>query len=163
MKLKTEFQDEGFEKGEVADVSIATMSDGRIIVRAKAKRGGEHTFYYDSLEVLYNDWSDCEEPKAYWYIAYNGTVGCFEYNEDCQYMDFNWQDKLKQIGNYFETKEEAELAVRKLEAWKRLKDKGFKFDGYHIPAGEIHFNMAIQREAMDEFIKDMGICFGGEE
>lgn len=163
MKLKTEFQDEGFEKGEVADVSIATMSDGRIIVRAKAKRGGEHTFYYDSLEVLYNDWSDCEEPKAYWYIAYNGTVGCFEYNEDCQYMDFNWQDKLKQIGNYFETKEEAELAVRKLEAWKRLKDKGFRFiegyldnnDDFIIKAKLGHVGLIDQ--------PDVSLLFGGEE
>lgn len=30
MKLKTKFQDEDFELGEVADVNIATMPDGRI-------------------------------------------------------------------------------------------------------------------------------------
>lgn len=33
---------------------------------------------------------------------------------------------IKEIGNYFATKEEAEKALEKIKAWKRLKDKGLK-------------------------------------
>lgn len=36
---------------------------------------------------------------------------------------------LKGIGLWFNTKEETELAIRKLKAWKRLKDGGFEFNG----------------------------------
>lgn len=35
------------------------------------------------------------------------------------------------IGNCFKTKEEAEKAVEKLKAWKRLKDSGLKFKGWN--------------------------------
>ena len=58
MKLRTVFHDEAFEFGEVADVAIATTPDGRIMARATAKAGGEHTFYYDTLWGLWNDWAD---------------------------------------------------------------------------------------------------------
>ena len=118
--------------------------------------GNQNT--YSSLAEFIDEWEDYEEPKEhYWVIDEDGVLVCRTVG------DFTNEGMCKQIGNYFETREEAEKAVERLRAWKRLKDKGFKFDGYHIPAGEIHFNMAIQREAMDEFIKDMGICFGGEE
>lgn len=36
-----------------------------------------------------------------------------------------------EIGNCFQTKEEAERAVEKLKAWKRLKDSGLKFKGWN--------------------------------
>lgn len=35
------------------------------------------------------------------------------------------------IGNCFKTKEEAEKAVEKLKAWKRLKDSGLKFKDWN--------------------------------
>ena len=60
MKLKTVFQDEDFELGEVADVDIATMPDGRIKAQAVAKAGGLHTFFYDTLWGLWNDWADVD-------------------------------------------------------------------------------------------------------
>lgn len=60
MKLRTVFIDEAFEFGEVADVNIATMPDGRIKAQAEAKSGGVHTFFYDSLWGLWNDWADVD-------------------------------------------------------------------------------------------------------
>jgi hypothetical protein len=78
-------------------------------------------WYKYGLSLLAEYWEDVpEEPKEYWYIdtsmmevTYN-TLGA-----ESDVEEFN-----KQIGNYFETKEEAEKAVEKLKAWKRLKDKG---------------------------------------
>lgn len=58
MELRTKFQDEDFELGEVADVAMATNPDGRITLRAKANKGGEITVYYKSLKDLTDDWED---------------------------------------------------------------------------------------------------------
>lgn len=117
-----------------------------------------------TLESLTKEWEDVpEEPKGHWYIAYNGTVGYFKYDDDWQYMDFNWQDKIKQIGNSFETKEEAEKAVEKLKAWKRLKDKGFSFHGYDdgykhdFNSGHIEFYV----ENSSDVLADLDLLFSG--
>lgn len=84
--------------------------------------------------------------------------------------------KLRQIGNTFEPKEEAEKAVEKLKAWKRLKDKGFRFEGWQdleacdekesLIAKRIVDGENIIGFTMDDYhdcIKDLNICFGGEE
>ena len=107
-------------------------------------------------EMVEAGWEDYEEPKAYWYIDDAGVMQ----------VDQILSSKInmrKSIGNYFDTKEEAEKAVEKLKAWKRLRDKGFKFDGYHIPAGEIHFDIEIPKGSLDEIAKDFTFLFGGEE
>lgn len=83
----------------------------------------EITGYYNSLAKLNSEWEDYEEPKEYWYIDPEGTIIC-EPDDEAPYDDYR-----KQIGNYFETKEEAEKAVERLRAWKRLKDRGFRFEG----------------------------------
>lgn len=73
--------------------------------------------------------------------------------------------KNKEIGNYFETKEEAEKAVEKLKAWKRLKDKGFKFCG--IDGDCIRFSIDISKvnstKEKEELNKYGESLFGGEE
>lgn len=77
-----------------------------------------------TLKELNEGWEDYyEEPKGYWsYDTFNNDVTFNSIaNEDDRKAD-------QEIGNYFETKEEAEKAVEKLKAWKRLKDKGFRFD-----------------------------------
>lgn len=109
-------------------------------------------------EMIEAGWEDYEEPKKYWLISpVDADVEQTEMDGD-EVDTFN-----KQIGNYFETKEEAEKAVGKLKAWKRLKDKGFKFNDYHIPAGEIYFDMEIPKGSLDEIAKDLDLLFGGEE
>ena len=62
-----------------------------------------------------------EESKDYWYLNCNGDVIRAVYKSD------DLERSLIAIGNYFESPEEAEKAVEKLEAWKRLKDFGCGF------------------------------------
>lgn len=77
---------------------------------------------YGTLEAVVGEWQDYEEPKEYWYIEGEGDIHSIR-TELCDELEIH---TMKQIGNYFETKEDAELAVRKLKAWRRLKDKGFR-------------------------------------
>lgn len=116
---------------------------------------------YDSLAELNEEWEDYEEPKKYWYVSRFGYVV-----EDID-EDFDADKQRKEIGNYFETKEEAERAVEKLKAWKRLKDRGFKFKTIHRnPQGSYNiyanFEGHIPPSSNDINI-DLNICFGGEE
>lgn len=80
--------------------------------------GWEDGLVYGSLEELNEEWEDYEEPTEYWFITSTGIVAQDEDNGSSVHM------ARKPIGNYFETQEEAEKAIEKLKAWKRLKDKG---------------------------------------
>lgn len=113
---------------------------------------------YTSLTELNEEWEDYEEPKKYWFINPCGEVVSF-YEEDENPDDTK---ASKAIGDYFDTREEAEQAVEKLKAWKRLKDNGFKFDewerdkefsgDYIIKASDYH--------TCDD--KDLELLFGGK-
>ena len=174
MKLKTKFQDEDFKLGEVTDVDIATMPDGRIKAQAIAEAGGNHTFYYDNLQEMYEKWEDApEEPKTFWAISWAGEPEEYDAKKTPQEL----KDMAKQIGNYFETKEEAEKAVEKLKAWKRLKDKGFRFCGLmedytritggYFPARNgrryLQFNKSEEDEWLKENWEDLDLLFGGDK
>ena len=167
MKLKTKFQDEDFELGEVVDATISTTSlvDTHIKLKAKAKRGGEHMFNFSRISELFELFEDYEEPEDFYIVEQRGTIGS-RFRTGAEY-----EEKFKSIGNYFETREEAEKAVEKLKAWKRLKDKGFSFDpvdryealcgnGFNIP---ITATMPTEAYTDAEVSKDLDICFGGEE
>lgn len=107
-------------------------------------------------------WEDYKEPKEYWCIDWAGGInhitvldGADEYEED-----------KKAIGNYFETQEEVEKAVEKLKAWKRLKDKGFRFTAWYGGSKNISYEITslenktyIPRQICD----DLDLLFGGEE
>ena len=113
---------------------------------------------YRSIAELAEEWEDYEEPKEYWYIDTFGkcdisaeTIGEYE----------NIEAFAKEIGNYFETQEEAEKAVEKLKAWKRLKDKGFRFiDHIDRDSGQ-----GMTRYEWNGYIngEDLDLLFGGEE
>ena len=79
---------------------------------------------YTSLAKLIAEWEDYEEPHT-WYINDRGYV---VFNEG--HFTSEGEKDVKSIGNYFETKEEADKAVEKLKAWKKLRDKGFRFEGW---------------------------------
>lgn len=79
---------------------------------------------YNSLAELNAEWEDYEEPKGFWMI---NVLGIVEYVHDLTEAEVKM---MEEIGNYFETEEEAEKAAEKLKAWKRLKDKGFWFDNW---------------------------------
>ena len=73
-----------------------------------------------TLTELNAEWEDYEEPKEWWHIYGNQVL-----KSDCVGV---LEDDFKEIGNYFETKEEAEKAVEFLKAIKTLKDNGIRFE-----------------------------------
>lgn len=115
-----------------------------------------------TLARLNDAFEDYEEPKRYWIINGDGLVCPSNYGE-CPHSDL-----LKEkIGNHFETEEEAEKASEKLKAWKRLKDKGFRFTKYKSKIGwekdwfEIEAN--CECDVIEEIEEDLDLLFGGEE
>ena len=99
---------------------------------------------YNSLAELNEEWEDYEEPETFWYMTAWGDVK--EYSQD----QFAIKQKIA-IGNYFETKEEAEKAVEKLKAVAKLKEFGFRFidwelDMKTVADGKIWFDIGINTE-----------------
>jgi len=121
---------------------------------------------FNSLAELNAEWEDMPEEsvKPYWFI--NDLDGepmkCDLKN--CGKSNFiEWSKHRKQIGNYFETKEEAEIAVAKLKAWKRLKDKGLRFYNNKTICeyGNVSYGLDYIVSGVDE--KDLNLLFGVEE
>lgn len=125
-------------------------------------RLGDKEYEYHTLAELNEEWEDePEEPKEYWYIDWTPEIGVYHTRD----VDSDADKRQKEIGNYFETKEEAEKAVGKLKAWKRLKDKGFKFDGVY---DDYTIKFTAPKEEIGWFWcngmdKDLNLLFGGEE
>ncbi len=113
---------------------------------------------YKKLADLYAEWEDYEEPEGWWFIdrayephATNSTLRNLEAD--------------RRIGNYFETKEEAEQAVEKLKAWKRLKDKGYYFKRWNVYKNHFEIVLSVKEYDFitDEVKQDLDLLFGGEE
>ena len=125
----------------------------------------DFNYFISKINKIQEEWEDCEEPKEYWYIdTTEGSV--VEHTQEC----FELTDKeRKEIGNYFETKEEAERAVEKLKAWKRLKDNGFEFDGIRLEGSncliktKLKDNTGVTFNNAQQFYEDVDLLFGGEE
>ena len=115
-------------------------------------------FTVNSLAELNEEWEDYEEPKDYWAIDIysNGAEDFKNSNDDVD--KFN-----KEIGNYFETREEAEKAVEKLMAWKRLKDNSWKLVYYNIATREASVIFSTVYTITKQDRKDLELLFGGEE
>lgn len=142
----------------IEDIDLGNNADGIWLGMTK----------YNSLAELNEEWEDYEELE-YWYIDNNGDILFSDLDDDKLWKDL--AEERKQIGNYFETKEEAEKAVEKLKAFKRLKDKGFRFD--LSPALEhcddkkfdisIIGTMPAKWWYNDKVVDDIHYIFGGEE
>jgi len=122
----------------------------------------EHTQTYNSLAELNEEWEDAPEDAIQVYIE--GIQNVFM-SGGRVYIDYA-------------TAKEAEESVRKLKAWKRLKDKGFRFEGHsmlnYAPNDTYDYSPSIgfsipeldkdePYEYPEEIEKDLDICFGGEE
>lgn len=142
MKLKNKKTGENYE---------TTMP---IVFNIKTSDGGEHTVSCESIKELNEKWEDC---NGYYYIGDGGDVNLSRTKYRLEHED----EAHEEIGNYFETEEEVELAVRKLKAWKRLKDKGFRFiDHTDFDDGNITIWGKFNKE-LD--VRDVDLLFGGEE
>ena len=107
-----------------------------------------------TLEILTKEWEDApEEPKGIqciYYVNHFDTV------------------KLDGVIVGFGSKEEAELAVRKLKAWTRLEDKGFRFTAWKngifldgTIAGQVRYEFPIDNK--DDIEKDLDLLFCTED
>lgn len=125
---------------------------------------------YDSLAELNEEWEDVpEEPKEYWFIDWTSENDLNNFIDSGDEVD----ESNKSIGNYFETREEAEKAVEKLKAWKRLKDRGFRFESFNFdrqPVTNAMVNLIIKATFNEGYDKDavklgdLDLLFsGGEE
>jgi len=124
---------------------------------------------YTSLAELNEEWKDYEESKDnnYWYIDDFGRIQfSSEILDEVGEHPNNWMAR-KLFGNYFETQEEAEKAVEKLKAWKRLKDDGITYsldEGDGTPYIIIHSKEEkgpVQKVL--RIFEDLTLLFGGEE
>ena len=118
--------------------------------------GDLHLDDFNSLAELNAEWEDApEEPKEYWYIDYDGGILCDEFDNSSA------EKMMISMGNHFGSLEEAEKAVEKLKAWKRLRSSGFRFiDHTDFDDGNITIWGKFNKE-LDE--RDVNLLFGGEE
>ena len=118
---------------------------------------------YNSLAELNADWEDYEEPKVGYII--DPMEEDYVSVDDSGYEESD-VERAKELGIWLETKEEAEKAVEKLKAWKRLKDKGFEFIGKTYETdkrfGSIFYKVDEDTYSED-IIGDLDLLFGGEE
>lgn len=110
---------------------------------------------YEPFNGSIDEWEDApEELKEYWYISDGGDVYGFSY----YYLGSEIEEAHREISNLFESKEEAEQAVEKLKAWRRLRELGlFRWGSLNevkVACGYRHY-VGIER--------DFEIVFGGEE
>jgi hypothetical protein len=169
MKLRNKKTGEIVDDGYVRETHDFQF-DGQKHVLAVFKGNGHRppervSGAYNSLAELNEEWEDApEEPKDYWWISPVDTdvVHCVEDAKD-EMDKYN-----KEIGNYFETKEEAEKAVEKLKAIQRLKNYYLKFK-LDFVKNKIDFTYRLDgtlHSSVDEeriIFEDMNLLFGGEE
>lgn len=158
MKLKNR------NNGVIGDLVAYDADKGIFAVKAQ---GGDRCYYY-SLAALHEVWEDAPEEKSFWHINEQGSADKYPSDLIARKSIIR---KYKEIGNYFETEEEAEKAAEKLKAFKRLKHKGFRFEpvdryealcgnGFNIP---ITATMPPEAYTDVEVSKDLDILFGGKE
>lgn len=140
------------ETGEIREAE--TREDGVYLWHTTA--GG---WFKYGLTKLADEWEEYESPGFYWYVDFNGKIAC-------ALRDDNWE-REKAIGNVFETREEAEKAVEKLETLQRLKDKGFVFQGWEEGnlgngIGTIDFYIP-EYDLETDVVDDLNLLFEGEE
>lgn len=147
--------------GEIVDFNYLQTDYISPLLLTVSTNGGPEMFNYYSLAEINEEWEDYEEPKLHWYI-----YGAEPFEVDEQNMDKDYVAELKSIGNYFETKEEAEKAVEKLKAWKRLKDIGCRFildDNFAVKFVGPEVTKIVSAEEGRMLCDDYRLLFGGEK
>lgn len=128
-------------------------------MKLRNKKTGEIVEFNEEWEA-YKEFKDI----TYWYIDILGKVGFSTEILDEVVGTPNNILLLKSIGNYFETKKEAEKAVEKIKAWKRLKDLGFSFDGAYLNKDSCLIKTKIDKPVTfgdaEQFYCDFELIFG---
>lgn len=133
--------------GELGTLTLS--SDGETFILMN-ERMYTHSVKLKDLE----EWEDYEEPKRHWIIdTMNDRVEDFDVP-----MTFN-----ESIGNYFDTKEEAEKALEKLKAFKRLKDNGMRKYSFHKEKTGIDLDFYTLTILAPRDKDSLDLLFGGKE
>ena len=114
---------------------------------------------YRSIKELCDKWEDYKELKEYWYIDDAGVIQI----DQVLSSEINMR---KAIGNYFDTREEAELAVRRLKAWKLMKDFGCGFildDNFTVKFVGPDVRKIASAKEQKSLSDAYKLLFGGEE
>lgn len=124
-------------------------------------RTGTAWEHYSSLAELNEVWEDYEEPNYFYCISIDGSINKYEVE---RYAHESWcKNGAKIIGNYFETREEAEKAVEKLMAWNRLRECGLiPLTWTNVKGGCLLVKYGIGGPGMMDCL-DFDLLFGGEE
>jgi hypothetical protein len=150
--------------GEIVEFRYLQSDHVAPLVLSTRESDKPEMYTYNSLAELNEEWEDYEEKgNIFWYVDSDGGILCARSKHEGGYDfdDEQFSVDCKQIGNYFESEEEAEKTVEKLKAFKRLKDKGFRFiDHIDRDTGQ-----GMTRYEWDGYIngEDLDLLFGGEE
>lgn len=134
----------------------------RMTVFSEDKDLSANHWDYNSLAELNEEWEDApEEPKEYWIPMSD---------EPYPFVGNDWEKEGLSTGLISLSKEENEIKRDKLKAWKRLKDKGFRFDGKEVfSEGLLEIDGVLPAlKGADcaerlKIIDDLDLLFGGEE
>lgn len=132
---------------------LKNKKTGEIVPASNIAVGiGKDGEWYDSLAELNEEWEDAPEDAIQVYIE--GIQNVYM-GGGRVYIDYA-------------TAKEAEESVRKLKAWKRLEDKGFRFNNWDLDADDEDVNVLLSSDKYKgnkvyDFAKDLDLLFGGEE
>lgn len=156
--------------GEIGNLLPYGAGDGRIWVWIGNTSRPEYR--YNSLAELNEEWEDVPQGPKVGYIIDPMEEDCVS-ADDSGYEESD-VDRAKELGIWLETEEEAKKAVERLKAFKRLKDKGFRFtywgkrsDWAGLPEVEalkyLVDIVGVLPDNIDEFRDDLDLLFSGED
>ena len=146
--------------GEIVEVESCNSTTGTIGLFFA--EGRECDRAYESLAELNEEWEDVpEEPKEYWIPMSD---------EPYPFVGNDWEKEGLATGLISLSEEENDRKRQKLKAWKRLKDKGFRFDGIEVFSEgllEIDGVLSVLKKADNaerlKIVDGLDLLFGGEE
>lgn len=116
---------------------------------------------YSTLAELNEEWEDYHEEPEFGFI-----IDLMEEDyisaDDSGYTGTD-VERAKELGLWFETEEEAERAVEKLKAWKRLKDKGLHVTTFYVEDGSLVIRAKTHNSSGAENWDDLDLLFSEEE
>lgn len=143
------------QTGEIGELQITEKHCVVAVGNGTASCGIE---IYSSLAELNAEWEYYNEPKLFYVVDLDGEILPSDFENETV-------EKSKEMGNYFETKEEAEKAVEKLKAWKRLKEANIDYKltyEYDDFTETMHANVSFSFNSYPLVGKDLDLLFGGE-
>lgn len=156
-----------FKAGEVFELWDSIETQG--LCRESDGVMAYHQKTLDKFPNILTDWfEEIKEPTRwkpelghdYYYISGDGHI------YDNSWDDSQFVDRGRfEIGNCFQTKEEAEKAVERLKAWERLKGAGLKFKGWNKSNHDRTFciNAEVEHDVVAfDFFKDLRVALDME-